>query len=128
MRIIKSIFKSGKANKKTATKVACFPWIVISDIAQIEECIEASKHNTVVIFKHSTRCGISRAVLKAFEKQTEQLDSTTFYYLNLIKYRAISNEIASYFGVVHQSPQLIILKDGLVVAHNSHYDLLSVTF
>jgi len=128
MSIIKSLFKSNKTGKEIINQNDSFPWNIISDINQIKECIEQSKQNAVVIFKHSTRCGTSRAVLKAFEKQTKPLESVRFYFLDLIKYRVISNKIASDFNINHQSPQLIVLKDGKVVAHDSHYSLLSVTF
>ncbi len=128
MSTIKSLFKSSKTSKETINQNVNFPWNVISDITQIKECIEESKQNTVVIFKHSTRCGVSRAVLKAFEKQTKQLEHIKFYYLSLIAYRDVSNQMATEFNILHQSPQLIVLKDEKVVAHDSHSDLLSVTF
>jgi len=128
MRIIKSFFKANKTSKEITNQTDRFPWNIISDISQIDECVEASKQNTVVIFKHSTRCGTSRAVLKAFEKQTKPLQFVKFYFLDLIKYRDISNKIASDFNVNHQSPQLIVLKEGKVIAHDSHYSVLQMTF
>jgi len=128
MSIIKSIFKANKTSKEITNQIDRFPWNNISDISQIDECVEVSKQNTVVIFKHSTRCGTSRAVLKAFEKQTKPLEYVKFYFLDLIKYRDISNKIASDFNINHQSPQLIILKEGKAIAHGSHYSVLHVTF
>jgi len=128
MSIIKSLFKSDKTSKESINQNVNFPWNVISDVSQIKECIEESMQNTVVIFKHSTRCGTSRAVLKAFEKQTEPLERIKFYYLDLIKHRDVSNRLATEFNILHQSPQLIVLKDGKAIAHGSHYDLLGITF
>ena len=53
------------------------------------------------------------------------LENVAFYYLDLLKYRNISNEITSNFNVYHQSPQVLLIKNGKVVAHNSHYDIIS---
>lgn len=100
-------------------------WNILDDIKQLDDLVELSNDKTVVIFKHSTRCGISRAVKKAFEKQFKDKDAI-FYYLDLLKHRDISNEIASRFNVQHQSPQLLVLKGEKVVKHDSHYDLLAV--
>ncbi|HBK71616.1 MAG TPA: bacillithiol system redox-active protein YtxJ [Flavobacteriaceae bacterium] len=101
-------------------------WNPLSELDQLDTIIENSKTKTQVIFKHSTRCGISRAVLKQFEKKT--IDDTTIdlYYLDLLNYRTISNELASKFNVQHQSPQLLVVKNEKVIAHDSHYDLLNV--
>ena len=99
---------------------------MLTDENQLNEIIVASKTKLVVIFKHSTRCGISRGVLSQFEKATDStIENVAFYYLDLLKYRNISNELASKFNVYHQSPQAILIKNGEVVAHNSHYDIIS---
>ena len=104
-----------------------FNWIPLTETTQLKEIIELSKDKLVVIFKHSTRCGISSGVLSKFEKATDSNTETiAFYYLDLIKYRNISNEIAQVFNVYHQSPQVILLKNGVVVNHASHYDIMSI--
>jgi bacillithiol system protein YtxJ len=78
----------------------------------------------VAIFKHSTRCGISRAVLKMFEKNYSLNDEQLkLYFLDLLQNRAISNEIAARFKVQHESPQIIVIKDGVVVHHDSHHSI-----
>jgi bacillithiol system protein YtxJ len=102
-----------------------FNWKPLESIKQLDELVNISKLKTVLIFKHSTRCGISRAVLKAFEKQFKDVDAD-FFYLDLLNHRDISNEIASRFDVVHQSPQLLVIKDGKVVKHDSHYNILDI--
>jgi len=106
-------------------KNANFNWNELEDIKQLDDLIELSKSKKVAIFKHSTRCGISRAVKKAFEKQFKDIDAV-FYYLDLLKHRDISNEIALRFNVQHQSPQLLVLKDGKVIKNDSHYNLLDI--
>lgn len=103
-----------------------FNWIPLTETNQLQDIVELSKDKLVVIFKHSTRCGISTGVLSKFEKLTDStVETVAFYYLDLLKYRAISNEIAQKFNVYHQSPQAIFLKDGVVVNHASHYDIIS---
>ena len=99
-----------------------FNWKNLNRLDQIEEMIERSKQKPVVIFKHSTRCGVSHLAQHNLERdwnfQPEDLD---FYYLDLIRYRPVSNEVAKTFGVTHQSPQIIVLKDGEVSYHTSHH-------
>jgi bacillithiol system protein YtxJ len=97
------------------------PWHVLSRTEQVEDLIEESKNVPVAIFKHSTRCGISRMVLKQFEKEYSLTDEQLkLYFLDLLKHRDISNEIAERFGVAHESPQLLVVKNGEVVHHHSH--------
>jgi bacillithiol system protein YtxJ len=82
-----------------------------------------SNEKPVAIFKHSTRCSVSRMALKQFENEFNSSDKVTPYFLDLIEYRAISNEIASRFGVTHQSPQLILVKEGKAIYNVSHSDI-----
>ena len=96
-------------------------WVPLTDVQQLNSLIEESKTQTVAIFKHSTRCGISRMVLRGFESDYElDLDQVKLYFLDLLNYRNISEEIASRFGVWHESPQLLVIKGGDVVYHTSH--------
>jgi bacillithiol system protein YtxJ len=88
---------------------------------QIDAINETSKTKTVAIFKHSTRCGIS---LHALDKLASSWDISDkeldFYYLDLLNFRNISNEVAKKYGVIHQSPQLIIIRNGKAVYDISH--------
>lgn len=108
----------GNENENSESKI---PWIPLDDIGQLETIALASKQRTQVIFKHSTSCGISRMVLNMFTSNydlgPEQMD---FYFLDLLANRSVSNAVASTFNIQHQSPQLLILKEGRVVYHNSH--------
>ena len=97
------------------------PWHVLGNMEQLDELIEKSKSTPIAIFKHSTRCGVSRGVLKSFEKDFNLDDSQIkLYFLDLLANRDISNEIASRFNVHHESPQLLVIKNGAVVYHISH--------
>lgn len=97
-------------------------WKALQDEQQLHEIIEASKSKPVVIFKHSTRCGISEGakytLIENWNFTEQDLD---FYYLDLLRYRTISNKIAEDFQVTHQSPQVLVLKAGEVVFHTSHH-------
>lgn len=97
-------------------------WKVLEDEQQLEEILETSKEKPVVIFKHSTRCGISEGakytLMENWDFNNEELD---FYYLDLLKYRPLSNRIAETFQVTHQSPQVLLVKDGEVAFHTSHH-------
>jgi len=95
-------------------------WKVLEHIDQIDEIKEASHHKLQLIFKHSTRCIISKMALKNFESDFLLNDVTDAYYLDLITYRDISNKIAEGFGITHQSPQILLIKDGVVVYNESH--------
>lgn len=124
MGILKSLFGK-ESNKLGKTKPPTINWIRLTDSKQLDEIVEKSNLKYQAIFKHSTRCGISSGVLRQFERQedTREID---FYYLDLLSFRSISDEIASRFGILHQSPQLIVIKDGVVITHGSHYDIMNL--
>ena len=95
-------------------------WRSLTDLGQLNEIIDLSTEKPVVIFKHSTRCSISRMVLKQFENEFDLNEKVVSFLLDLIEYRNISNDIASRFGVQHQSPQIILICDGKAVYNASH--------
>jgi len=125
MSLLKNIFKSTSEEKKEI--ISFVNWIPLKALEQLEEIKEISKSEAVAIFKHSTRCGISRMVIKLFEKKfDEELKDFKVYYLDLLNDRDISNEVGYRFQVQHQSPQLLVIKDGITAEHASHYDITSV--
>lgn len=95
-------------------------WNNLTDINQLDLIVEESKTKPVVIFKHSTRCIISKMAFRGFESDYNLGDDFLFYYLDLIAHRDISNEIANRFGIEHQSPQILLIKNGAVVYNESH--------
>lgn len=113
MGIFDSMFKS--ENKPS------WPGFVIESKAHLETLIADSFKCPQLIFKHSTRCSISRFVLADFIAHfTYSSDEFGAHYLDLLNHREISNEIANHFEVVHQSPQLLVIKNGKVVSDASH--------
>jgi len=96
------------------------PWIALNSIKQLDSIAEQSNTKTQFIFKHSTRCGISRMVMNQFVAAYDLDLNADLYYLDLLSYRDVSNEVGYKFQVLHQSPQLLVIKNGVVVAHASH--------
>jgi bacillithiol system protein YtxJ len=95
---------------------------------QLDEIMSLSSNKQVLIFKHSTRCGISTMILRRFEKNlTKAENDIEYYFLDLIKNRYLSNFVAEKLHVVHESPQIIVIKNGQVVTHDSHFGILDVT-
>lgn len=98
-------------------------WIPLTDVSQLDEIVENSNNKPIGIFKHSTRCSISRFALKQFENEFNLENRIDMYFLDLLNHRDISNEIAIRLQVVHQSPQLILIKNGVAVYNASHSDI-----
>ncbi len=94
-------------------------WIDLTNEQELEAIKEQSKQHPVVIFKHSTRCSISAMAKNRLERE-KAVGDTPFYFLDLIRYRALSNKIAADFHVHHQSPQILIIKNGDCVYEDSH--------
>lgn len=94
-------------------------WIHLTEEAQLETIKQESNERPVVIFKHSTRCSISAMAKMRLERETAP-DSITFYYLDLIRYRSLSNKIAEIFDVQHESPQVLIIRNGECIYDESH--------
>lgn len=100
--------------------------ILLANTNQLKEINEVSFQKTVIIFKHSKRCGISAMVINRFEKNLEPFENNVaFYFLDLINYRELSNNIAQLYNVKHQSPQILVIKNGVLKTHHSHYDIIS---
>ncbi|MGE0561024.1 MAG: bacillithiol system redox-active protein YtxJ [Flavobacteriales bacterium] len=101
-------------------------WLTIESLADLNKAVEGSSMEgikAVLIFKHSTRCSISSTAKFRLESKWENSPEIPAYYLDLIKYRDISNQIASDFLIHHESPQVIVLKNGKCVYHASHLSI-----
>ena len=99
-------------------------WNDLTELKQLDTIVEESAETPVLIFKHSTRCPVSRMALRNFENEYDiEEGKARAYFLDLLEHRDISNEITERFGVTHQSPQLILIKDGKAVYDTSHSDI-----
>ena len=106
------------------TSSGSIKWNALTDVNQLDAIVEESAETPVLLFKHSTRCSVSRMALKSFEKEYSiDENKAQPYFLDLLEHRDISNAIASRFGVTHQSPQLILIKNGKAVYNTSHSDI-----
>lgn len=101
-----------------------FGWNSISDKGEVDDLLLSSNKKPQVIYKHSSRCATSFFALKNIQDLSEEVrEKADFYMVNVIGERAISRHIAETFGIRHESPQLIILKDGEVFWHGSHHNV-----
>jgi len=97
-------------------------WNELKDRATLEGIIEQSNEKYVLIFKHSIRCSISSVAINRMESSWDEAEMENFkpYYLDLIRYKEISNMIESSFGVRHESPQVLVIKNGNCIHNASH--------
>lgn len=117
MGLFNKLFSGSNEPKKDIS----LPWIALTEMKQLESIVEKSKTKTQLIFKHSTRCAISRMVIGQFKKNYGFTEAeANLYYLDLLSHRDISQEIANRFNVVHESPQLVVIKNGVVVTYANH--------
>ena len=94
-------------------------WKTLTTESQLEEINIRSAEKPQVIFKHSTRCGIS-SMAKSRLERSEQPKGLDFYFIDLIAHRSLSNKIASHFSVHHESPQVLVIKNGECIYDESH--------
>lgn len=94
-------------------------WINLTTTSELDKIKEDSYQNPQFIFKHSTRCSISKMVLSRFDSNNDSA-SLSVYLLDLLNYIDLSNQIADDFNVKHESPQLLVIKDGECYKHSSH--------
>lgn len=98
-------------------------WEKLTSLDQLEAIRKESTEKPVMIFKHSTRCSISRMVLDRLERNWDVLEMEPHvkaYFLDLISYRHISSQTAALFEVEHESPQVLIIRNGASVFDRSH--------
>ena len=106
---------------KEEKKESALPWERLTSVDQMKKAIEGSAVKPVLMFKHSTSCSISNMALNSFiRKWTGTEEEIDIYYLDLLNYRDVSNAIANETGVIHQSPQVIVLKNKKVVYTATH--------
>lgn len=97
-------------------------WIDLKDVATIDNIKKADGYN--LIFKHSTRCSISSMAKRNFELGWDVIPvATKLYFLDLIAHRDLSSYIAETFQVHHESPQILLIKDGECILDASHSDI-----
>jgi bacillithiol system protein YtxJ len=118
MGILNKLFGSSAEQKEEKV----LPWIFLTSIDQLEEIEKKSFKKPQILFKHSTRCSISSISMNKFVKNYNiEQEVADLYYLDLLNYRDVSNEVGYKFQVQHQSPQVLVIKDGVTIYDASHY-------
>ena len=99
-------------------------WKNITTDEDLIAIIAASEHKPQIIFKDSSTCGISAFAKERLANGNDLMTATAdFNYLDLLSYQSVSNFVAKELNVIHQSPQIIVLKDGKVVYKDSHHSI-----
>ncbi len=99
-------------------------WNLLTSEEQLITIAEKSFLTPQIIFKHSTRCSISAMALGRFERQWDlENKSLNPFLLDLLSFRAISNEIAAKFKIEHASPQILLIQNGICTYATSHNDI-----
>lgn len=96
-------------------------WKILQTEADLQSLLSRSEQVPVGIFKHSTRCGISFEAKERLQVDWDLDEALEMYYLDLLQYRLLSNRISELLGILHQSPQFILIHKGQAVFHNSHH-------
>jgi bacillithiol system protein YtxJ len=109
----------GMINKNTMN------WTELRALDQLEEIKKESAEKPVLIFKHSTRCNISRATLDRLERHwnEKEMGNVKAYFLDLLTNRVLSNQLAALFNVEHESPQILLIENGRSVLDLSHFEI-----
>lgn len=101
-------------------------WSQLQSVSQLDKIDADSMQSPVVIFKHSTRCSVSSTALDRLNRNSgEDLKAGEVWYLDLIAHRDISNNIAERYDVIHESPQLMVIRNGKAVYVATH---LAITY
>ena len=100
-------------------------WNQLNAVEQLDEIKKESSDQNILIFKHSTRCNISRASLDRLERKWNEAEMSNVkpYFLDLLNHRDISQSIAQQFRVEHESPQVLLIKKGEAVFDQSHFSI-----
>ncbi len=106
-----------------------FSWNQIIDQAELNDIISSSafSRSSILLFKHSSRCGISRMVLSRFEKKyADSLEDISCYLINVIDQRNLSNFLSEHYNVIHESPQLLLVSGDTCLSNASHNGILNL--
>ncbi|MBZ9778341.1 bacillithiol system redox-active protein YtxJ [Psychroflexus sp. CAK8W] len=121
MGFFDQLFNTKSTKTTDEAKTSNFTWRTLEDITQLDAVEKLSEEKLVVIFKHSVTCGISNMVWHQFQNEIDfNNDDIEMLYLDLLAHRDVSNEITRRFQVLHQSPQILVIRDGEVLHHASH--------
>ena len=111
------LFSFGKGTSSDSKRLS---WEEITSIAELEKALSESSETPALFFKHSTRCSISSMALNRFENDWDESKKCNIYFIDLIAHRDVSNALSDQTNIQHQSPQVIVVDNGLVIYNASH--------
>lgn len=115
-RIIKNMF--------TASDTNLDHWNVLTEKDHVEEVLENSHQKTQLVYKHSHTCGICHAAKERIEESMDEIKrQAAINFTNVKKSRPVSNALADELGIRHESPQVLIIKNGECTWHESHWSI-----
>lgn len=97
-------------------------WKHLETTEQVEELIDISALKPQVIFKHSSRCVISIVAKGRLDKHEN--NGINFHLIDVLKNRNLSNHIADNFSIHHESPQVLVIKNGTCIFDESHSSIM----
>jgi bacillithiol system protein YtxJ len=100
-------------------------WTTLNSLSQLDQIRDESNLKKILIYKHSSRCSISRTVLDRLERnwKSDEIGDVKLYFLDLLSFREISTQIETLFDVEHESPQVLIISKGHSVYNRSHLEI-----
>jgi bacillithiol system protein YtxJ len=100
-------------------------WKYLDTEEEIDKIISQSNNRNILVFKHSLTCPISAGTLQDLETewQKEEMQKVDTYLLPIQNYRNLSKAVAEAFGVRHESPQVLVISNGICAYHNSHWKI-----
>ncbi len=122
--MIKNLFKRSEKISREANPENKISWQPLQSTNELDALVEKSNNKLQVIFKHSSRCGISSMVLRRFNNENTLLkEAADFHFVDIFSSRELSNDIAHRFQIIHQSPQLLLVRQAELVYHSSHSEI-----
>ena len=100
-------------------------WLTLESSEQLQAIKNTSHEKLALIFKHSTRCSISQTIMDRLERnwKQEEMKEVKLYFLDLVQQRSVSNQVSEEFAVRHESPQVLLIKNGQSIYNRSHFDI-----
>ena len=98
-------------------------WTNLGTRDELDAVFRASSDRPVVLLKHSLSCGSSKSTLRdlrGFADRPEN-EAAVFALVEIQNARDLSDEITERTGVTHESPQVIVLRNGRASWHASHW-------
>ena len=118
----------GSKEEKSDKERQVVNWTELTSSQELDTLTEDSYDKPQLIFKHSMTCGVSGMTKRRFEAEAGQYaDQFGFHLLVIQKNRDISNQVAVKFQVRHESPQVLIIREGVVTEHASHWQIDSIS-